>query len=150
MARVTESKGNGLVLRQMRMWIMGDGTTNAALKGSPQGRRQSELPAQGLQLITEDEGTQPRSGSLPTQMPRIQPSPWFPEQLGGPGMGFFCRASVFSETAFQALLESDLAGVTRLPAWQLLPLIPGTSGLKIAVKVTLVYREKMLKYTFWT
>lgn len=65
-------------------------------------------------------------------------------------MGFFCRASVFSETAFQALLESDLAGVTRLPAWQLLPLIPGTSGLKIAVKVTLVYREKMLKYTFWT
>lgn len=47
MARVTESKENDLVPRQMRMWIMGDGTTNAALKGSPKGRRQSQLPYPG-------------------------------------------------------------------------------------------------------
>lgn len=29
---------------------------------------------------------------------------------------------------FGAPLESDLARATLLPAWQLLPLIPGTSG----------------------
>lgn len=64
-------------------------------------------------------------------------------------MGFLCHARVFAQRAC-GLLASDLAGATRLPAWQLLPLTPRTSGLKIAVKVTLVYREKMLKYTFWT
>lgn len=26
---MTEHKGSGLVSRQMRMWVMGDGTTNA-------------------------------------------------------------------------------------------------------------------------
>ena len=49
---------------------------------------------------------------------------------------------VFLKRGLWGLLESDLARATRLPAGQLLPLIPGTSGLKIAVKVTLVYREK--------
>lgn len=56
-------------------------------------------------------------------------------------MGFSCHAHVFAERALGSL-ESDLAGAPCLPAWQLLPLRPGTSGLKIAVKVTLVYREK--------
>lgn len=49
---------------------------------------------------------------------------------------------VFFQRGLWGLLESDLARATRLPAGQLLPLIPGTSGLKIIVKVTLVYREK--------
>lgn len=49
MARVTESKGNDLVPRPTRTYIMGDGTTNTALKGSPKGRRLSRL-------ITEEEG----------------------------------------------------------------------------------------------
>lgn len=79
MVRVTESQGNDLVPRQMRTWIMGDGTINAALKGSPQGRSKAVLPIQRLQLITEEEGNavavwQPAHPNAP-----FQPSSWFPQ-----------------------------------------------------------------------
>ena len=57
MARVTESRGNDLVLRQTRTWIMGDGTTNAALKGSRKGRRQSQLSPPETPARPEEEGS---------------------------------------------------------------------------------------------
>lgn len=39
MARVIESKGNDLVSRLTRTYIMGDGIINIVLKGSSKGRR---------------------------------------------------------------------------------------------------------------
>lgn len=150
MARVTESQGNDLVPRQMRTWIMGDGTINAALKGSPKGRSTGSSLCPGTPAHHRGRGKCSRGlAACPPKCPVPAFSVVSLGGLGGPGMGFSCHASVFAERALGSL-ESDLAGATRLPAWQLLPLIPGTSGLKIAVKVTLVYREKMLKYTFWT
>lgn len=74
----------------------------------------------------------------------------FPTKLGRARYGFLLPCQCSWTDSSGALLVSDLAEATLLPAWQLLPLIPRTSGLKIAVKATLVYRRKMLKYTFWT
>ena len=66
----------------------------------------------------------------------------FPQQLSRARYGSLLSHQCFFQRGLWGLLESDLARATRLPAGQLLPLIPGTSGLKIIVKVTLVYREK--------
>lgn len=94
--------------------------------------------------------TRPSVWQCALPKPLFQTSQGLPRSLRGPGMGFFCHCQCSWTDSSGALWESDLAGATLLPAWQLLPLIPGTSGLKIAVKVTLVYRRKMSKYTFWT
>lgn len=151
---MTESKENDLVPRQVRMWLMGDGTTNSALKGSPRGRRQGPLAFPGTPAHHRGRGN--AAAVWPVwqcahQGPLFQPPPGSPRSWGGPGW-VSSVGPVFSQRRLssRALLESDSAGATLLPTWQLLPLIPGTSGLKIAVKVTLVCGEKMLKYTFWT
>lgn len=130
---------------------MGDGTTNTALKRSPRGRRQGPLAFPGAPAHHRGRGN--AAAVWPCAHPRapVPASTVLPAQLGRGGM-VSPVGPVFSQRRLssRALLESDLAGATLLPAWQLLPLIPGTSGLKIAVKVTLVCGEKMLKYTFWT
>lgn len=116
MAGVTERKENDSVPRQMRLWIMGDGTTKAALKGSPRGRRQSRQPDPGTPA--HHRGTGRRSHGLapcPPKCPCSSLRHAFTSSSGGPGRGFFCRASVFCRDSFRARLESDLAGATLLP-----------------------------------
>lgn len=142
MARVTGSKGKDLVPRQTRTWIMGDGTTNAALKGSREGRREAEsaLPTQGLSSSRGGNAAAAWHPAHPNAL--FQPSLWFPPAAPEGQVWVSPVMPMFLQRGLWGLLESDLAGAPCLPAWQLLPLRPGTSGLKIAVKVTLVYREK--------
>lgn len=135
---MTGSKESDVAPRHTRMRVMGDGTTNTALKGSPTGRRQRGLPCPGTPARHRGGEMPPRFGIAPAQMPLFQPSPWFPKQRGRARYGFLLSCQCFCRDGARTLLESDLAGATLLPAWQLLPLRPGTSGLKIAVKVTLV------------
>lgn len=136
--------------RQMRTWIMGDGTINTALKGSPRGRSSGRSPYP--ETPAHHRGRGKRRHRLAACPPRalFQPSPRSLRAAREGQVWVSPVMPVFLQRGPWGSLESDLAGATRLPAWHLLPLIPGTSGLKIAVKVTLVYREKMLKYTFWT
>ena len=95
MARVTESKGNDLVPRQTKTWVMGDGTTNTALKGSLKGRKWSPLVPRRREAR--------RFGVLPAHTPRFQPSPHpsnaSPSSSAGPGTGLSCHTSVFAERA---------------------------------------------------
>ena len=81
---MTENKGNDLVPGQTKTGIMGDGTTNAALKGSLKGRKRSPLIPRRREAR--------RFGGLPacphTPVPAFAPAfKCFPQQLSGARYG---------------------------------------------------------------
>lgn len=79
---------------------MGDGTTNTALKGSPKGRRQSQLPFLGTPAHHRGRGKRSRGlATCPPEGPWSSSHRGFPSGQGGPGMGFSCPASGFAEGA---------------------------------------------------
>lgn len=94
---VTECKGSDLVSRQMRMWVMGDGTTNALKEARREGVG-SPWPASPAHHQGRSKHS-PGFGSLPSPNPLYQTSQGFPRSLGGPGMGSSCHVSALEQTA---------------------------------------------------
>lgn len=110
-------------------------------EGSPKGRSWLSLACIPSSSPRKKQ-TQPWVWQLALPKPPIPDFTRFPKKLGRARYGILLPCQCSWTDSSGALLVSDLAGATLLPAWQLLPLTPRTSGLRIAVKATLVYRRK--------